>query len=515
MRIAVGQLWQETNTFNPNHTRLNDFNAMGVSHGSELLEKYSETGELSGFLKAFRKAESASEFVGLSRFACWPWGALEAKAWQSIRQSFEKQFKKAGSVDAVYLTLHGAMCSEDEPDVTGALLQLVRDIVGKDVPIVGSLDLHANITPLMLQTSDVLAGYHACPHIDGVETGARAAKALQWCLKTGRRPVTYSRKLPMITAAESHNTFTGTPSPLYRRLGELERQRGVLTAGLYMAMPWFDCPELGWTATLTVTDDTPQQQSVVDDLAEDAWSMRSEMENIQRLLPADVVEAAQRHSRKPIVIGDGADATNSGAPGDDTTLLRELLRRENITGGALTFLVDASAVAEAQKVGEGNVFDFPIGGKLSSWSSPVRVHGTVRKLLDVKWILDGHIANNLPIDMGRGAVVVVGDVVILLCERTGPGSSPKLYECAGLDPRKFGIVIAKSPSGFRADYSPFAGEIYLADCPGCASPRWSELPFIQVTRPLWPLDTLSSPNQATWCGPLRTGGTPGEPRPTM
>lgn len=145
------------------------------------------------------------------------------------------------------------MSADGESDLTGALLELVRKSVGPDVPIVGTLDLHANITERMLQYADLLVGYHACPHLDSFETGQRAAAGLRQMIEENVRPVTYSRKLPMITAAENHNTFTGIPARLYRRLEELERDADVLSAGLYMAMPWFDVPNLGWSVTLTMT----------------------------------------------------------------------------------------------------------------------------------------------------------------------------------------------------------------------------------------------------------------------
>ncbi len=498
MRIAVGQLWQETNTFNPNPTTWADFEAMGVATGADILERFSETGELSGFLGEFQQQRPEAEYVGLARFACWPWGAVDDATWERIRKTFVDQLAACGPVDGVYLTLHGAICSESEPDLTGAILELVREAVGPDVPIAGSLDLHANITSRMMNNADVLAGYHACPHIDGVETGARAARGLDWCLKTGRRPVNYVRKLPMITAAETNDTFNGPPAPLYRTIETLEQEDGVLTAGLYMSMPWFDRPNLGWTYTLTVEEADPRWRSTIDELAASAWALREDMDSIERFEPADVVHRAIAVEGKPVVIGDGADSTNSGCPGDETPLLKEFLNQEAIPDGALTFLVDPEAVAAANSAGEGGVFDAFVGGKLSSFSEPVRVVGTVEKLFEVKWILDGHICNNLPIDMGRGAVIQAGDVTILLCERSGPGSSPKLYESAGLDPREFGIVVAKSPAGFRADYGPFAAEILLADCAGCASPHWSRLPFDQVTRPLWPLDPDCGP-EAEWC----------------
>ena len=316
MKIAVGQMWQETNTFNRNPTSLDDFENWGIAVGPDVVGQYGQTGELGGFLDACSEWNPAIEFAGLARFAGWPWGAVDGNAWEQIQSHFRRQLEAALPVDAVFLALHGAMSSDGENDLTGALLEFVRNLVGPDVPIVGTLDLHANITDRMVHNADLLVGYHACPHLDSFETGQRAAAGLRKMLEENVRPVTYSRKLPMITAAENHNTFTGIPAPLYRRLEELERDADVLSAGLYMAMPWFDVPNLGWTVTLTTTGKKPRWKTAVNQLAEECWDIRADMENVERYEPRDAVDRALAHGRHPVVIGDGADATNSGSPGD-------------------------------------------------------------------------------------------------------------------------------------------------------------------------------------------------------
>lgn len=499
MRIAVGQLWQETNTFNRVPTTRADFENWGLATGSQILDEYGATGELGGFLAEWRRDDPSAEFVGLARFACWPWGAVDRSTWEFLRQTFQEQLAQAGPLDAVFLALHGAMAADDEPDLTGNLLELVRQSVGPDVPIVGTLDLHANITRRMIQQADAFVGYHACPHLDSFQTGERAARALQRIGRDSVRPVTYWRKLPMITAAENHNTFTGPPAPLYRRLEALEREPEVLSAGAYMAMPWLDAPELGWAVTLTVTEPAGRHQETVDRLAEECWNLREAIEDVERFSPAEVVSKALAHGGRPVVIGDGADATNSGAPGDSTHLLREFLCCDGIPHGALTFLVDPEAVAIAQQARVGGRFDAMVGAAFApEYSEPVRLQGTVERLLDVDFVLDGHIGKNLPIHMGQGAVVRAGDVTVLLTQKSGPGSTPRLYETAGLDPREFGIVVAKSPAGFRADYESFAAAICLADCPGCASPNWPRMHFIHADRPLWPLNRIDRPEAADW-----------------
>lgn len=500
MRIAVGQLWQETNTFNRNLTNWAAFHEWGIATGSDVLTRYGQTGELGGFVAECRTWNPDIELVGLARMVCWPWGAVEAATWQRIRQTFIESLQKVGPVDGVLLALHGAMCAETDVDVTGSLIQLAREVVGPHVPIVGTLDLHANVTPRMMRDADVLVGYHTSPHLDHFETGQRAVRSLRRIIEDGVRPEKYYLKLPMMTPAESHNTFTGVPAPLYRQLEALEKDPRVLSAGLYMVMPWFDCPKLGWTITLHTTAPDPHWDSVVQGIGEDCWKLRPAMCDIERFSPEDVVQKAKSLGQHPIVIGDGADATNSGAPGDSTALLRELLKQQPIPHGAMTFVIDPDAVAAANAAGVGGAFDLHVGATFSpEFSNPVRVRGTVDNLFNMEFELNGHGGKRMPINMGRGAVVKSGDVSIVFAERSGPGSSPLVYETAGLDPRNCGIVIAKSPAGFRADYEPFCKAVLLADGPGCATPNWPRLKFNRVDTPLWPLQEIATPEDAAWC----------------
>lgn len=505
MQIAVGQMWQETNTFNRNTTSLTDFAHWGMPTGAELILQCSETGEVGGFVSQFRSLAPTTEFVGLSRFVCWPSGRVDAATWAAIMESFREQFRVCGDVDAIFLALHGAIAAVDEHDMTGRLLAMVREIVGPNMPIVGSLDLHANITQLMIDSADVLVGYHACPHIDTFETGERSARVLHEMLCSGRRPRTVWRKIPMIAPAEANETFTGPPAPLYRQAEALESRDDVLSAGVYMAMPWLDVPQLGWAVTLTFFGDATDEhvaefETLADGLADHCWLLRHAMCDVERHSAADAVRLALSHDG-PVVIGDGADSTNSGSPGDSTHLLRELLLQPSIPGGALTFVVDPEVVREAKSAGVGQIIETEIGGKFSpEYSQPLALRAIVESEMPVQFTLNGHLGKNFSIDMGAGVVLRnvaetgPGDVQILVVEYSGPGSSPLLYETVGLAPRHCGIVIAKSPAGFRADYGPFVAATYLADCAGCADRKLESMPFEHVTRPLWPLDEVVERN---------------------
>src|SRR6516164_7936889 len=160
MRIAIGQLWQETNTFNPLPTTRADFEAFGVVRGAELVEQMAETNELGGFIQSLRAWPERPEIVGLVRLPAWPAGALTRDTFEWLRGELVESLRAALPVDAVLLALHGALVAESAPDVEGEVLSALRALVGPRVPIVATLDLHANVTRRMVALADALVLYH-------------------------------------------------------------------------------------------------------------------------------------------------------------------------------------------------------------------------------------------------------------------------------------------------------------------------------------------------------------------
>jgi microcystin degradation protein MlrC len=206
MRIAIGQQWQETNTFNPLPTTRADFEAFGVLRGAELIARLADTNEPGGFIQSLRAWPEAPEIVGLVRLPAWPSGTATADTLAWLLEEMTTALEQAGRVDGVLLALHGAMVSAGDPDVEGAILELMRRHIGPQVPLVASLDLHANVTRRMVESADALVLYHTAPHIDVFETGQRAAGVLRRILVEGARPVTAFQKLPLVVPAERANT---------------------------------------------------------------------------------------------------------------------------------------------------------------------------------------------------------------------------------------------------------------------------------------------------------------------
>jgi microcystin degradation protein MlrC len=490
MRIGIGQLWQETNTFNPLPTTRSDFEVLGLYRGPELIERLANTNEPGGFIQTLRSWPERPEIVGLVRLPAWPSGAATSDTFDWLLEEIVAAVRNAGPLDGVLLALHGAMVADRHSDVEGEVLEAVRREIGDKVPLVASLDLHANVTEKMVRHADALILFHTAPHVDVFETGVRAANVLRRILTSGTRPVSYFHKLPLVVPAERANTQDpASVSFVFReRLQALERQPGVLAAGIATVQPWLDIPELGSAVLVVGEGENADAKQACQQLAADLWQQRRDY--LPELTPlADAVRIAHECRDGLVVLSDSADATTSGAPGDSTWVLSELLKYE-WPRGALVTIVSPEAVAKATEAGVGAACDFALGGiRDYRLSKPIQLPSTtIERLFDASFTMSGHLGKNLAIDMGRSAVLRQGDVRIVATSRSGPHFAPELFQSAGIDPFTANVLVAKSPCGFRAVYAARAAKIMVVKAPGCAPSDFWNYKYRQIPRPLWPWD---------------------------
>jgi microcystin degradation protein MlrC len=491
MRIAIGQVWQETNTFNPLPTTRADFEHFGIVRGDELVERMADTNELGGFIQSLRSWAEKPEIVGLVRLPAWPGGIATADTFTWLRQELRDALQRQLPVDAVLLALHGALVSEAAADVEGELLQAVREMLGPDVPIVATLDLHANITELMVQSADALVLYHTAPHIDVFKTGQRGTAVMRRILVERARPVTAFQKIPMVVPAERANTQdqASVSNALRERLQELERDPRILAAGLATVQPWLDIPELGTSVVIVTDGDGELARSACNEIAAEVWRRRRDY--LPELVSvAEGVRAAYENAEGLVVLSDSADATTSGAPGDSNWVLRELLQYD-WPRPVLVTLVDPEIVEAARQHGVGAELTAALGGKRDRrFSQSLTLTTHVHGLFDARFVLSGHLARNMPIDMGPSAVLRTGQIHIVVTTRSGPHFAPQLFQAAGLDPFAASVVVAKSPCGFRAAYEHHARKILVVRAPGCAPSDFWSYEYRRIDRPLWPWDEI-------------------------
>lgn len=233
-RIAVAELYHETNSFADSPTELTDFRRL-VGEAPILAGRHALP-ELLG---------EPVVWHDLLRVAAPSGGLIADGAAESLREELLDGLAGV-TLDGVLLSLHGATAAFSEPDICGAVLSCVRQAVGPHVPIVAALDVHANVTTTMVQAADVLLGPHTYPTTDQQGIGRRAARALADLLKVGARPRVSAWKLPLVTTDEGQGTADGVLAHLWEHFPTAESLAGMVSVALFRASPWLDAPALGW-----------------------------------------------------------------------------------------------------------------------------------------------------------------------------------------------------------------------------------------------------------------------------
>jgi microcystin degradation protein MlrC len=483
LRIAIASILQESNTFSPVMTRYEDFSPV---FGQQAFARHEgKLTEMGGFIDVLKTAGVAIAPV----CAAWAITAnrLDRAGYKGLVQAFERHLHRS-KAEALLLAMHGAQTAAGEDDVEGAILKIARAVLGPDKPIVLTLDLHANITGRMVALADAIVGYHTYPHVDMFEVGQKAARLMLRILRGAVRPRMAYRKLPLIIQAENSQTTRGPMHKLIRAAQALERSGKAEAVSIFPVQPWMDIAEMGCAVVAVTNGDPRAAQRQADTIARRLWDQKKAFEATLTPVP-EALDAAMLIEGGPVVLAESSDSTGSGSPGDSTGVLKYLVRAP-LTGPAAIFLVDPASVAAAIKAGVGSSVTLKVGGSFDrKHSKPVRVRGTVKLISDGRWVGRARGYNTgITTCMGRAVVLEVGEVQILMAERSSMTVDPELFRSHGIEPRYCKIVVVKSPNGFRAAYEPIAKAILLVDTPGVSTANLRTLPFLRVPRPIYPLD---------------------------
>ncbi|MFM9105299.1 MAG: M81 family metallopeptidase [Chloroflexota bacterium] len=490
MRIAIAELKQESNTFALKPTTLADFAAWHLWRGEEARVNSADTNcEMAGFLDVLEPA--GVEIVPVLATFAMSGGSVESATVRLLRDELAAGLRAAGPLDGVLLALHGAMVADDDDDPDGAILAAAREAIG-DVPLVVTLDLHANLTARMVAMADAIVGFRTSPHIDQRDTGQRGAALLLRILREGARPCMAAVKIPMVVPASTH--MHHVPGPFQRLMdaaAAAERSLpGLLAACVLTVQPWLDIDEMGFAAVVVADGDPALADRVAHDLAAQAWSER-EAFMATELVP--VGEAIRRALARPsgvVVLSDLADGTGAGSPGDATAVIAALLAANP---GVPAYV----CVRDRLAGGLGAEVALEVGGKLDTvYNRPVRIEGVVTFAGPARFRFAGGGYTGVEMDMGDCAVIQAGNVHLLVLGNTVMTVDPAMYRAVGLDPAAARIVVVKSHIQFRAGYEGIADEIILLDSPGMSSDHLTDLPFRRIQRPMFPWDRAMEPDYA-------------------
>jgi microcystin degradation protein MlrC len=470
-QIAVGGMQHETNTFAPHLAPYPAFECAdswpGLCAGPALFEVMQGLNiPLAGFIE--QATEAGHELHPLCWCSAEPSSYVTDDAFERIAQMMCAGLSELGHLDAVYLDLHGAMVTEQYQDGEGELLRRVRALVGPAVPIVISLDLHANVTGAMLEYSDAMTIYRTYPHLDMAATGARAYDLLLPLL-AGRELHGAMRKIPFLFPLTAQCTSFDPCKSIYDRLSGLADAAGIASIDFATGFPPADIAECG-AAVIAYGEDKVAVESAAEQVYRQVLAAESDFE-FELLDPdAAVLRAMANTTSKPVVLADAQD--NPGAGGtSDTTGLLDALVRNGAQQAVIAVIYDPEVADAAHAAGVGAVLDAALGGKSGlDEIEPYRAQFAVEALGDGRFTYTGAMNLNSKAQLGNMALLRVVDdaseVRVIVGSSRSQCLDLAMIRHLGIEPTKQKIVAVKSTVHFRADFDPIAAETLVVIAPG-------------------------------------------------
>jgi microcystin degradation protein MlrC len=503
-RVAILGVHLESNAFAP-VTREADFRSLCYFEGEAILAEARKPAPA-------LPAEVAAFVAEMDRGGPWapvpilvagaePGGPAEEPFVRAMIGEIRARLRAAGQLDGVYVSNHGGMTATADDDPDGAMLAAVREAAGAGVPVVATLDLHANISERMAASADVLIAYRTNPHVDQRERGAEAAHVLTE-LMDGAKAHTAFIRLPLTPASVSLLTAAGPYADLIAR-GQQLKTKEIIAVSVVGGFVFSDTRKNGVAILVSARDSLASARRVALDLARQAWRERQRF--VKRLTPlADAVrmavEAGTDSARPAIIFSDSGDNPGGGGGGNTTELL-EALHRAGAKHALLGVFIDAALAAEAHAKGAGAQFEAVFNRASSDRFAPrFTAPAKVRALRDGKCIGRRGLWAGQALDLGPTAALDLGGVTAVVGTRRKQAADPVFFEMMGLDLAAARTVVVKSRGHFRAGFDEFfaPAQVYEVDTAGITSPNLDRVPWKGLPRPVFPLDPDTEWREPDW-----------------
>ncbi len=474
MRVVIGSFSHESNTFNPVQMQLEEFHPQ---YGEDVLTTLESPlrSSLHGIYQVLQNA--GAEIIPTVYARATPGGVVSRQAFDTVSGQLLATVAAAGSVDGVCLHLHGSMTVADIGDAEGHLLTEVRRLVGPDVPIAVSLDMHAMVTPAMLHSANAFVGFRTAPHVDAFETGHTAATLLVDSLQQGYQLTTAAVSLPMLVSGEQSETEKYPMNHLIQVLKETDQQVGILASSYFLGFPWADVPYNLGSAVVVSRQDPELAANTAVALAEEFWKYHKDFQfTTEAYRFEEALAVAQMHDGGLVCIADCGD--NPGAGGSENIVypLQHMLAavQKRAFFGAIH---DPAAVRACQEAGVGGTVSVVLGKLSIAPDSPgLSLTGTVKQVGQL-----GKLVTT------AAAVLRVTGIDVLITEERAMMLDPQDLVELGLDLADYDILVLKS-GYLDPQYEAVATKGLLALTPGFTNQIFVDLEYKQVPRPLYPLD---------------------------
>ncbi|MEX1039030.1 MAG: M81 family metallopeptidase [Pirellulaceae bacterium] len=486
MRIGLIAFLHESNTFSADQTTLENFRQDVLVSGEDVLRRFEGSHhEMGGFIDGLKQLNATP--VGVYAARALPSGIITAATFDEILKQILAQLDQAGPLDGILVAPHGATVAENFHDGDGAWLTALRCAIGEKMPIFGTLDPHANLSPAMVAATNALLAYQTNPHIDQFDRGRQAAHLLARTIQGEIAPMQAAAFSPLAICIERQ---CSQESPAREFLAEMEvarRECRLLDASFFYGFPYADVAEMG-AAILCIADgnQTLAQESA-DHLSAVLWDRREETLGYY----CDIESAIERAQQLagPVCLLDMGDNIGAGSAADGTWIAHSLLGRK--VDRCFVALCDSEAAKTVSSAAVGSKLMLSIGGKRSEFDGQPLV-------VDVEVVSchAGRFVESQPrhggkteFDMGPTAIVrtSTGLTIQITTHRTAPWSIGQLAHC-DLEPSQFQIIVAKGVNAPLAAYEAVCPNFIRVDTPGTTAANMEKLEYHRRRRPMYPFE---------------------------
>lgn len=467
-RVLTLGIRHESNTFSTLLTKEADFRLL---RGAEVLKGQEWT-------EVFKKANI--ELIPTLHAYAWPGGVVEHAAFEKFMNEILDSIKNAGHLDGIYMDMHGALHAEGYDDAQATLIKKIREIVGKEALIAGSFDLHGNLSPDFVSKIDIVTAYRTAPHRDGAETKARAAQMLADALQNGWKPCPECVVIPILVPGEKSITEVEPLHSIYQQIPGVAEKEGLLDASIFAGYCWADLPRSAMRVFVVARDEKYRDKAKKEAarLAQQIWDSRGKLElDVPSGSIDEMIKKSSEYPGKTVFISDSGDNTTAGAPGDNTQLLKALLKHK-VKHALVAGIVDADALEQCKTAGLGKTVSLSLGGKVDTvFGKPLEIKGKVL-----------FISPNSILKTPRGdAIIETEGVKTVILNSRRSFTEVKDFTEAGLKPLDFSIVVVKL--GYLYPQLRDVAPVHLmALTTGFCNLDMRTLPFKNIHRPSYPLD---------------------------
>lgn len=469
LRLAVARLWYEANSFNPVPQEMAAFEGREWIKGPQAPALYAGTATEMGAVTAFARANPAWQVEYLRCTSAPPGGPVAQAVLDAIIDEIVTDVA-AGSWDAVYLSLHGAVIGVTDLSPDHTLLSRIRGVIGPDVPVAASFDMHACLNPAIAPLLDVMTIYRTYPHVDMFQTGERALSLLRRRVEGTIYPAVTLHPVPMLPPSHEMRTEAG-PMAEILALAQQETATGLHHVDVAGGFAFADTPHAHSCLALC-----HERGAEIDDVAERlAQAMLARHAAFLPSLPGpdigldQALASLKAGTRWPVAVVDAADNPLSGGIGDTTALLRALCMQQIGLPVVFAFFHDPELVERAHALGQGAAISAQLGGRIApQFGAPVPFEGIISRLTDGRFHNTGPMERGMPVHLGRTAVLQSGKLQIVISETCQSANDPGWCDLHGIDLTKTALFCVKAKNHFRASFAPLCGEIITIDAPGPA-----------------------------------------------